>query len=283
MVFTEIKVDRVTFVPFPTPNKDSILSGVPESSKVPGWELRELGVWMMIQHVNSQLHLHKREPGRALTAGDVIPAYKNTPFGLMPVQDGDRTKLTEDDINLYLLHAPRLPTPQEALNVRACLNTEPRYDRAITEFLGYKSGQDFIHASCDIYFRHIRAKRRAALGSEYALAPGLPPNKGKFGQQFSPLFDLDEYGHVPGRAKPDTPLIPPGAPVINGMQSLISLETSPEDHPITRNTGPNVFSKKPLSDLKPSEYRSSRRLGAELLVYLLMPSPTIPHAARQSW
>jgi hypothetical protein len=218
---------------------------------------------------------------------DVLPWTKRfNIIGQIPLNPERRTKLTEKQIELYIAHAPLPPTARERITIKASLNVLPEFDKAVTDFVKQQTGQELIQPGCDLYCRHIRSKRDQFLGPDWGPAPGtvddgnssLTQARGYWvsGMVFTPLFDATEYGPVMNRLDMTlvsetktgksvaAPLVPTGAPFINGMQSLIKLDYMPGDHPVTRNTGYQGHSVKAIKDLEPSKRVTQRNITRRL-------------------
>jgi hypothetical protein len=232
-------------------------------------------VWDFVEIGLARLHLYEGTwPPTKL--GDLLPWSKD--FSLvynLPLPVTRRTKLTEEQIELYSAHAPMPPSSAEKIAIRLALNVRSDFDEEVTAFLKQQKGQQLLIAGCDLYNRHIRSKRDQFLGPNWGPEPGtvndenssLTHARGPFisGMVFTPLFDAREYGEIIDRTNcrpvpvtrtgksAEAPLIPIGAPIINGMQSLIKLDYRPGEHPVTRNTGYRGHCVKPLKDLEPGE------------------------------
>lgn len=196
---------------------------------------------------------------------------------ILPREFGGRgTSLSSAKINLYCALAPEPPTPEEYHRIRVELNSNAEYDKQVADYLAEHDGQELYHPGCELYWRHIRSKRFQFLGSGWGPAPGAmddqfsTSNRGHTGHVsgsvFSPLFDASEYGDgltmkngkIVGMTNngksAQGPLVPNGAPIINGMQSLIKLDCWSTEYPVTRNSGWQGNSEKAIQDLQPSEY-----------------------------
>lgn len=175
------------------------------------------------------------------------------------------TPSLESVVNLYIAYGPRPPTEDELIWIGANIMVNADYKKRVYDYVDAQDLQRIVHPQCEIYTRHIRLKRRHILGPEPILdkARAGPVEDGRPIYAVSPLYPGKEYDVVfermnGFRAKrtAQSPWIPLGAPIVNGMQSLISIAPVSGDIPIeiSMNSAHQPYSTKLVEDLQLSKF-----------------------------